>query len=72
MKVWIFFTSGFSLEVGLADWMVLGYICALIPIIILLVVIPRVAIFFDEIRVKIQKSNQPLVFAYDLQEHDKN
>ena len=69
MKIVKFVFQGFTLEVGLAEWMMLGYICALIPIMTLFIVIPKTAIIIDNIRSKLIRANKPLVFAYDLQEN---
>ena len=65
MKLFVLFGNGMNYEVGLAEWMVTGYICAIIPIIATVVFIPRMMIFFGLIQSHFKRSNKPLVFAFD-------
>jgi hypothetical protein len=71
MKIVKFIFQGFTLEVGLAEWMMLGYICAIIPIATLFIIIPKTAIIMENLRLKFIKANEPLVFAYDLQDNSE-
>ena len=58
-------------EMGMPEFIVLGYICLMVPLITALIILPKAIIFIGDVNAKIWDTKKPLEFVYDSIE-DKN